>query len=223
MLPTLPQSPLALLFPPTHPSLLTIVLPTQSLSFYHIDDRRLLGSTPQLDILNRALRDQFLPIQSASFEPSRSSPKAAKIVIWSSDWVCTARLDLDLIGRVRKLGNGTSKSFQKSLRRKWAEEARDQLERASASSPSLSTSDAAPSTPNGAIGSPLSRQVSSEPSVGKSSSEDPEFAKFTHDRFRAVAGIEWVGEGEMVVVERPMGDFVDELPAMFHMGGYGRS
>jgi hypothetical protein len=73
------------------------------------------------------------------------------------------------------------------------------------------------------MGSPLSRQVSSEPLAGKSSSEDPEFAKFTHDRFRAVAGIEWVGEGEMVVVERPMGDFVDELPAMFHMGGYGRS
>lgn len=106
------------------------------------------------------------------------------------------------------------------------------MERTSASSPSVtSISEVGPDTPmtsgegSFSLGSPLSRQVSTDvvEKKGASSTEDPEFFKFTHDRFRAVGGIDWVGEGEMVVVERPMGDFAGELPAVFWTGRYGRS
>lgn len=108
--------------------------------------------------------------------------------------------------------------LENNLRKKRAREAMEQLERTSNGSPSVA------STP--VPGSPMSAHGSSEISVGErgmSSTELPEFFKFTHDRFRSVAGIEWVGEGEMVVVERPVGDFVGELPAMFWTGGFGRS
>jgi len=216
-LPTFPTPPAALLFAPSHPSLLGILLPTNNLIFYAIEDRRLLPPSQQIHTLNQALRPQYSPPQSASFEPSRSNPRSAKLIIWSHDWLCTARLDLDLIARTpgRKgslMSPGSPSDVSRSLRRKRAREAREQLELVSASmsmSPSVQSSDR---TGTGA-GTSLR---------GQSSANDPESIRISNDGFRGVAGVEWLGEGELAVVERPYEDYVGELPAAFWSGGFGK-
>ena len=240
MLPTLPSSPSAIAFPPAHPSLLTIASPTGTLTFYHIEHRRLLPPAPQLIILNQVLQSSYTPLQSITYEPSRSSHRSAKLVIWSHDWVCTARLDLEVIGRqAGKKGNEAihtssmdsgvdSPGLSKSLRKKRAREAREALELVS-----LSGSSDRPSTPSGLPGlndsfNGLSNGVGHgvgqwSPGKEPSSATDPEFYKMSLDKFKSVACVEWFGEGEMVVVERPFGDFVGELPAAFWTGSFGRA
>ena len=107
---------------------------------------------------------------------------------------------------------GSPSDISRSLRRKRAREAREQLELVSASlSPSIQSSDRA--------GTPLS----ASPLRGGSSANDPDFYKFTNHGFRGIMGVEWLAEGEMMVVERPYSDFVGELPPAFFTGGFGRS
>ncbi|ORX40916.1 quinon protein alcohol dehydrogenase-like superfamily [Kockovaella imperatae] len=182
VLPTLPSIPLTLAFCPTHPSLLAIASPSGAMTFYNLDTNRFLSPTRQLNILNAALRDQYTPAQGISFEPCRSTPRAAKVVIWSHDWLCTARIDLEALSRQGK--------HDESLRKKRAREAREALE-------SVSSSSAGP--------------------------DDPNFFKISLDRFRGLGGVDWLAEGEMIVVERQLGDFMGELPPAFWSGGYGRA
>ena len=269
ILPTLPYTPLNLAFPPSHPSLLTIIAPTGSLTFYHIEHRRLLPPTSQIMTLNQALREQYTPAQGAIFEPIRSQPRSAKVVIWSHDWMCTARLDLEIIGRqAGKRGNAllqttfglgsngsfpsvsdpsdpsipsvpsgtsstnlpespseTSPSFvSRSLRRKRAREAREALELISQSGSSERTGTPLSGGLAGLGGfAGLGVGVGAKVAGQRSSKDDPEFYKISTDRFRSVAAVEWLKEGEMMVVERPMADFVGELPPAFWTAGFGRA
>lgn len=193
--------------------------------FYHIEHRRLLPPTPQLSTLNKALRECYTPAQSITFEPTRHSAKSAKLVIWSHDWICTAKLDLELIGRLAgKKGNAAlarsmgappllkedlelaGDGLSRSVRKKRAREAREALELVSQSG----SSDRLP-TPT------------YTPTSEQSSARDPEFYKIVSDKFRGVVGVDWFGEGEMCVIERPMGDFVGELPSPFWTGSFGKA
>jgi U3 small nucleolar RNA-associated protein 4 len=222
LLPTLPSAPVALVFAPTHP-LLMLVNPTNSLQFYHLDARKLTAPTPQIASLNSTLRGLHAAVEGASFEPSRSSPRSAKVVLFAHDWLATARLDLDLIARGHGGRRGSPASAasldspqplsSKSLRRKRAREAREQLVEASSASPSLASSDV-PGSPTAS----LARTV-----LTPSSANDPEFLKIVTDRFRSVVAVDWLGEGELVLVERPYADFVTELPPAFWTGSYGRA
>ncbi|RSH87122.1 U3 small nucleolar RNA-associated protein [Saitozyma podzolica] len=250
-LPTFPHAPCALLFPPAQPSLLGVLLPSNALSFYHIEDRRLLPPTTQLVLLNQTLRDQHLPVQSASFEPSRSRPRNAKLIVWSHDWIATVRLDLDAIARFRNR-NITDHNFSpsspsdvsKSLRRKRAREAREQLEAVSAlsagaSTPSLLdfsselgsvTRTGTPASAGTGTGTPASAGTGTGSTTtwnkmmaSPSSADDPDFVKVTPNKFRSVAAVEWLQQGEMMVVERPLGDFEGELPPAFWTGRFGKS
>ena len=136
---------------------------------------------------------------------------------------------LDLNGTGVNGTNGTEETspsiVSKSLRRKRAREARDAREAVSESGSSerFSTPLSTPTTlPSGSLlGSGNSQ--SGLGAVGKSSKSDPEFYKLVTDRFQAVGGVEWLGEGEVVVVERPFGDFVGQLPAQFWTGSFGRA
>lgn len=242
MLPTLPQAPTAIAFPLAHPSLLAIASATGSLQFYHIEHRRLLPPSHQLATLNAALRTQFTPIQSMSFEPSRYNPRAARLVIWSHDWLCSVQLDLELIGRLAgKKGNAALRAMDghlgpeglfesdtldsRSLRRKRAREAREAL----IESVSISGSSDHPSTP---AGGSVNGNASSNAAPGvlgallgraASSANNREFYKIQADNYRGVCAVDWFGEGEMVLVERPFGDFVGELPQAFWAGSFGKS
>lgn len=356
-LPTFPSPPIALLSPPSHPSLFAILLPTQSVAFYDAESRALLQPTAQISKLNKALGDQFSAVGGAAFEPAPSAASAfslgegagvfgglgledgllgsgqaagppvseysagsasfgagtatgkvdgknVRLVVWSQDWVCSARLDLDMVSKQGQtsrrrrargsapaaaaaatdaLQNGiaTGPSAQpqpsaqsqgpdaqvpggvqrlsRKRRAQEAREARDALERSSlASSPS--TSAALPNGGNGTANgtssippSPLASTpvnghghghayiIPSPSPAGSlangisasghghggqahhpSSAQDPDFYRFTHDAFRSLAAVDWLGNGEMMVVERPMGDFVRELPGAFFVGTYGR-
>jgi U3 small nucleolar RNA-associated protein 4 len=218
-----------------------VLLPSNALSFYHIEDRRLLPPTTQLVLLNQTLRDQHLPVQSASFEPSRSSPRNAKLIVWSHDWIATVRLDLDAIARFRNR-NITNHNFSpsspsdvsKSLRRKRAREAREQLEAVSALSAGASTpslldfsselgSVTRTGTPASAGTGTGSTTTWNKMMASPSSADDPDFVKVTPNKFRSVAAVEWLQQGEMMVVERPLGDFEGELPPAFWTGRFGKS
>lgn len=238
LLPTFATAPTSVAFTPTHP-LLAIVHATNSVQFYHLDARRLLPPSNQLTVLNHTLRGLHASVQGAAWEPSRSSPRAAKVVLWSHDWFATVRLDLDLVARIPKRGgsatpslpgtpggaNGTPANGEgtplssRSLRRKRAREAREQLE-ASSASPSLASSDHhhMPGSPAASLS--LSRMVLK---ATPSSANDPDFVKVATGRFRSVVAADWLGEGELVLVERPYADFVGELPPAFWTGAYGRA
>lgn len=221
LLPTLPTAPVALAFTPTHP-LLLLVHPNNSIQFYHLDARRLVTPTQQVSVLNSRLRGLHAAVEGAAFEPTRSAPKASKLVLFAHDWLATARLDLDLVARAAGARRGSTGSVasadaaapamsSKSLRRKRAREAREQLEVFAASSPASSDGPASPTAS-------LARAV-----LTPSSANDPEFVKIATDRFRAVVAVDWLAEGELMLAERPYADFVGELPPAFWTGTYGRS
>ena len=264
------------------------------------------------------------PPKQTGTSNAKADARNVKLVLWSNDWVCSARLDLEMIqkeGQRKRRGgsanaaaaaaaaggtagpgsaggnkaksataagvksaavNGSAtgtgsgvegtevsepqgERLSKAVRRKRAREARearDALERSSiASSPSVSVSVSGPGSTAGALvnghssipPSPLSAGTNLAPSstsngtgtgtgptqtspvVGStarqqayhhllniSSASDPDFYRFTHDAFRSLAAVEWMGKGEMMVVERPMRDFVGDLPGAFFVGTYGR-
>ncbi|EIW69257.1 hypothetical protein TREMEDRAFT_71590 [Tremella mesenterica DSM 1558] len=124
-LPTFPSSPITLSFPPSHPSLLFILLPTHTLEIYHPDSKSFLPSTKEVDHLNEVLKGQYLPVTGMVFSPTIPShsvvtssqiptsqgktnddtgenDRLVKVVFWSGEWIVTARLDLDSILRPRE-------------------------------------------------------------------------------------------------------------------------
>ncbi|KAK8850731.1 hypothetical protein IAR55_004651 [Kwoniella newhampshirensis] len=224
-LPTLPYSPISIAFPPSTPSLLSLTLPTNSMQFYHLDLRRLLPATPQLASLNSALSSLHSPVHGSTFEPvsRRSGEKISKTLIWGSDWLVTARLDLDAVAKLRSRRGSESPlvsisldgspaglgGSSKAMRKKRAREAREQRTHIDSASPSVIDS-----------------------TEGAKTTEREEFYKIVKDRFRSVLGVGWLaassntmgeGEVEVAVVERPWGDFVGDLPGAFWSGGFGRS
>ncbi|KAK4684570.1 hypothetical protein P7C73_g5600, partial [Tremellales sp. Uapishka_1] len=191
------------------PSLLCLTLPTNALHFYHLEQKRLIPATPQLATLNAALRALHATVESTSFEPSRLNVRSSKVLIWSHEWLVTAKLDLEQISRGNSTTNPTS---ARSLRKKRAREAREQLEAVSLSSVSPSISST----------SSVLKLLGGNGISAKSSADDPEFYRISN-KFRAVAWVDWLGAEEMLVVERPVADFIGELPPAFWTGGFGRS
>lgn len=224
LLPTFATAPASVHFTPTHP-LLAIVHATNSVQFYHLDARRLLPPSNQLTVLNHTLRGLHSSVHGSAWEPSRASPRAARFVLWSHDWLATVRLDLDLVARVPRRGGSVTPApsepgtplSSRSLRKKRAREAREQLE-ASSASPSLASIENVPASPAASVS--LARMVLKGT---PSSANDPDFVKVATDRFRAVVAADWLGEGELMLVERPYADFVGELPPAFWTGAYGRA
>ena len=165
------------------------------------------------------------------------------MVIWSHDWLCSVQLDLEMIGnQAGKKGNAAlpfsslaegslsaassvngegMSGLPRNIRRKRAREAREALELVSLSGSSDQLSTPIEGSTAGGAGSARASSVVS--AQGWSSAKDPEFYKLQTDKFRGVAAVEWFGEGEMAVVERPFGDFVGELPPAFWSGRFGSS
>ncbi|BEJ03180.1 hypothetical protein CcaverHIS641_0103550 [Cutaneotrichosporon cavernicola] len=213
LLPSFAAPPASIAFTPTHP-LLALVHAGNALQFFHLDARRLLPPSNQLTSLNHTLRGLHSAAHGAAWEPSRTSPRAARLVVWSNDWLASIRLDLDLVARTQGRGGSATPSEpgtpldSRSLRKKRAREAREALE---ASSPSSMPSPSSPTM--------LLSRVLKTPSAAN----DPDFVKVATDRFRSVVGADWLADGELVLVERPYADFVSELPPAFWTGKYGRS
>ena len=99
ILPTLPTVPLILAFPPAHPSLLSIVWPSGVLTFYHLEHRRLLPPTTQLQTLNTVFRAQYTPGPRDSL---RTLPIESQI---EQDDHLESRLDLYRSARPRDTGS----------------------------------------------------------------------------------------------------------------------
>ncbi|WVR08787.1 hypothetical protein IAU60_005845 [Kwoniella sp. DSM 27419] len=214
-LPTLPHSPLSLAFPPSSP-LLLLALPSNTLQFYHFEHRRLLPPTQQLYTLHSSLASLHTPLHGVTFSAMRGNGRNVKALIWGTDWLVTARLDLESIAKVRGRRGSESPSvslsidgspaggLSKAMRKKRAREAREAREQVENSS-----------------------VASFDALVSGSSAEDPDFVKVVRDRFKAILGVGWMAsngeEEEVGVVERPWADFAGELPGAFWSGSFGRS
>ncbi|WVQ86293.1 hypothetical protein IAT38_008462 [Cryptococcus sp. DSM 104549] len=224
-LPTLPQPPVSISFPPSAP-LLALTLPTNNISFYHLEHRRLVPSTPQLTQLNSALTSLHTPVHGAVFEPrtsaaSSAASKVTKALVWGNDWLVTVNFDLEAVVRRRRgsespsvsvsLDGSSSTGLTRAMRKKRAREAREARENLSSATPSVIEAE---------------HGASSSTAVGlNGGARTEDFYKIVKDRFKSVLGVGWLGEegGEVGVVERPWGDFAGELPGAFWSGGFGRS
>jgi len=188
-----------------------LILTPQALTPYHIERRRLLppNLNSQLSEINVSLQGRYIPALGASFEPLSSSSHSSngsgvinKLVIWGNEFLLTARIDItDLNSRI--LSNKPFNQNNPNTRRKRAREARDALERSTTGSSERST--------------PLPLQN------GLNGEEGGMVKVHGGEVFRSIIGADWLGSGEMVVVERPFADFVGELPPAFVSASYGRS
>lgn len=125
--------------------------------------------------------------------------------------------DEELEGDGEGEGEGDSVSIvSRHTRRRRAQQAREQLEALSLS-PSIASSPFDSATPSLSLAGGGSGGGSQKSSLG-----DDDFVK-VHDGFRGVCGVDWLGQGEMCVVERRFEDMRGELPVAFSVGGYGRS
>lgn len=173
--------------------------------------------------LNNALRDRYLPALGAGMD-------ANKLFIWGHEFLLTARLDHSALTNTATVPSGMGGA--RKDRRKRAREAREALER-STSTPMDSP---APSTPISLIGS-----------TSSSGTEDYSVKFHGTESFRGIIGVGWMsprslstsiedgglgmigagrgkeGDGELVVVERPVGDFLGDLPPAFVVASFGRS
>lgn len=157
-----------------------------------------------------------------------------KLVIWGHEFLLTARLDHGSLTNNVQVGGGGG---ARKDRRKRAREAREALERSTSLSLSTPLDSPAPSTP-----------ISLASSVGV---EDYSVKIHGTESFRGIIGVGWMsprphggmgmgigmdglgmisagrggkdGDGEMVVVERPVGDFLSDLPPVFAVASFGRS
>ncbi|TYJ51515.1 hypothetical protein B9479_007911 [Cryptococcus floricola] len=213
-LPTLPFPPTSLSFPPSTP-LLAILTPTNNISFYHLEHRRLLPPSPELEKFLGAFESLHTPAHGIIWTSSTSSEgkdgKAVKAIAWGTDYLATIKLEVESLVRRRRVSESPSVSTTgsvvgKASRKKRAREARQAREHLS----SLTPSGSVPSTP-----------VSEEM---KHLEGREDYYNIVTDRFKSILGVGWLGEeGEVGVVERPWGDFVGDLPGVFWSAGYGRS
>lgn len=114
------------------------------------------------------------------------------------------------------------------MRKKRAREAREALERSTSLSLSIS----------GQLDSPTRTPSIGSSPLPSSHSEEIDYSVKLHgtESFRGIIGVGWMAPtstqdsgyghgrgGELVVVERPMGDFLGELPPAFVVASFGRS
>ncbi|WVQ77610.1 hypothetical protein IAR50_007298 [Cryptococcus sp. DSM 104548] len=212
-LPTLPFPPTSLSFPPSTP-LLAILTPTNNISFYHLEHRRLLPPSPELEKFLGAFESLHTPAHGIIWTSAISSEgkegKAVKAIAWGTDYLATIKLEVESLVRRRRVSESpsvsTSGSVGKASRKKRAREARQAREHLS----SLTPSGSVPSTP-------ISEEL-------KHLEGRDDYYNIVTDRFKSILGVGWLGaEGEVGVVERPWGDFVGDLPGVFWTAGYGRS
>lgn len=167
-----------------------------------------------------------------------------KLVIWGHEFLLTARMDHNALtnptahAHPNSSGAGGMGGARKD-RRKRAREAREALERSTSLSLSTPLDSPAPSTPISLSG------LSSSSGVGQGQ-EDYTVKIHGTESFRGIIGVGWMsplghgggvdgmgmigagrggkeGQGEMVVVERPVGDFLGDLPPAYVVASFGRS
>ncbi|WVN86073.1 uncharacterized protein L203_101231 [Cryptococcus depauperatus CBS 7841] len=205
-LPTFPYPPTTLNFPSSS-NLLCILHSQNYINFYHVERRRLLSRTPELEKLNSVLSALQTPMHGILWRTSNLSYEEGRALIWGGDYLVTIKIDLDLLMKTRKNLETSMAGLTPSIdlegkagRRKRAREAN--VAKLSTSASSL------PQSPNA--------QASSEG-----------FYKIIPNRFKNVLGVGLFvnknGREEVGVVERPWSDFVGELPPSFWVSGYGRS
>lgn len=233
-LPTLPLPPTDLLFPSKSPSTLLILSPN-ALTVYNIEKRRLVPSNPgsQLMEINNGLRDRYLPALGGKMDGN-------KLVIWGHEFLLTARLDHGSLTNTVPAGAGGG---ARKDRRKRAREAREALERSTSLSLSHSTplDSPAPSTPvslSSSIGvEDYSVKIHGTESfrgiigVGWMSPRPHTPMDMGMGVRIGMDGMGMIsagrggkdGDGELVVVERPVGDFLADLPPVFAVASFGRS
>jgi len=145
-----------------------------------------------------------------------------KLVIWGNEYLLTARIDAhDLNSRVNtNRPHVINAKNTNPSRRKRAREARDALERSTTTTTTNSERGTPTVNGNGNVNGVSHVHASGLGLIG----EEGEMVKVHGgESFRSIIGVGWLGAGELVVVEKPLSDFVGELPPAFVSASYGRS
>jgi hypothetical protein len=155
------------------------------------------------------------------------------LIIWGHEYLLTARIDIsDLNSRVlsnkptQAIGGNGSGSGNNN-RRKRAREAREALERSTTTTGTGSDI----GTPTNDVNSNIDINNNSKSTstsllnlTGGNGDGDGEMVKIHGgESFRSIIGAGFFSFGEMLVVERPLSDYMGELPPAFVSASYGRS
>ncbi|WWC64991.1 uncharacterized protein I303_107605 [Kwoniella dejecticola CBS 10117] len=258
-LPTFPNSPISITFPPSSP-LLLLALPNNSLQFYHLEHRKLLPPSGQILELHRHLSALHSPLAGITFLPSPTSTVTVtvagtiptiegekekgrvKTLIWGMDWLITLKMDLEsmkrsssgsnsnsrrlsdassLVGSVGEGINGIDSPVKqgmgmsgRALRKKRAREAKELRD----SLGSTTTTPINGTTPS--IGG--SRGAKDHDIEGDG--EQDGGIKVIKDKHKNILSVGSIGSSsEIGIVERPLVDYLGELPNAFWSGSYGRA
>lgn len=190
-LPTLSSSPTSLTFPPHKPSLLLITLPSQTLHFYNLDTRRLLPPTHQLIRLMTALKTYHDPIAGAAFDFDPAAKSNQGRVILWSS-SWVCSINLSLDAIRTSTPAAKTEGLTAAQRKK---RVRDYY-------------------------------VKAAKNKGEADGQWQTYAgpqddfKITN-KYKPVLGLEFLGRDEIMLVERPLADFADQLPQAFFSKRYG--
>ncbi|KAF8624779.1 hypothetical protein AX15_005669 [Amanita polypyramis BW_CC] len=171
VLPSFPKPTQALNFIPSHPSVLVMAFPDNTLQFYNVETRQFptwgkdLSST-----LPKRFTHAHDPVLGALFNPIHhsSEKRCHYVLLWGSTWICKLPLSDDRV----------SEKPNKKRRRESMKE-----------------------------------------SAGAADHEDSKM--ITH--YRPILFLDFLADGELVVVERPLIDVLSTLPPPFFRPKYGAS
>ena len=171
VLPSFHKPAQALNFDPSHPNVLVMVFPDNTLQFYDVEGRQFPSWGKELSsALPKRLTHAHEPVIGVTFDPTRhSSEKQTRhVLLWGSTWICKLSLSEDRI---------SSKPNRKRR-----------------------------------------REHAKEPAA---SHDHEDYKMITH--YRPILFLDFLANGELVVIERPLIDVLSTLPPPFFTPKYGAS
>lgn len=144
-----------------------------------------------------ALKTYHDPIAGAAFdfEPAAKSDQG-RVILWSSSWVCSINLSLDAIRTATATAAQTKAGELSAAQRK--KRVRDYYVKATKGGNAATKSDGQWQTYGG-----------------------PQDDFKITNKYKPVLGLEFLGRDEVMLVERPLADFADQLPPAFFSKRYG--
>nr|XP_019007732.1 uncharacterized protein I206_07366 [Kwoniella pini CBS 10737]OCF46513.1 hypothetical protein I206_07366 [Kwoniella pini CBS 10737] len=233
-LPTLPQSPISLTFPPSC-SILLLALPNNTIQSYHLENRKLLPPSLQLYDLNKHLNNLHSPLNGITFSNQMNNDNKnknkIKTIIWGMDWLITLKIDFEELinnnnnnkrlslglggNEIEILNNNNININNKALKKKRAREAKELRD-------SLTLNNNLNLIKQNQNG--IQNGEEKEKEEKEEEEEEEGKIKVIKDKFKNILNVGWIfNKNELAIIERPLIDYISELPNAFWSGGYGRA
>ncbi|KZW02022.1 WD40 repeat-like protein [Exidia glandulosa HHB12029] len=197
------ETPLStLVFDPSRPHTLIVVLLNNSFKVFDVETRQFpLWARAVCDAIPRFILEKRDPVQGAAFCP-QAAPGAERpgMLLWSREWMCYVELD----GAVP----APQPLHAKKRRRSMVHASKPQAEEEDEDAPRVNGNGAA-------------AHESGDESDGERTRRT-NFV-FLDDKYRSMLFLGFLGDGDMVAVERPFADVLATLPPAYYKQRYGAS